>query len=261
MEALGDAEGVAAGRTSPAPLLVTARKPSTHHRGPPTGKDKATGHKKPHETSENMRQMLKEMLQAGQEVDGEAVLKADFPRGSSGSLAASAAGRETMPGTVTGDEAAGKASPLDWLHKVVKPPAGVAAERIFPAPLLILTHKAGSHHRVPTRGKNKGTGKERPREPNNILNTIAMELQKGHGMDRDALWKAAFPKGREAMPRTVTGDAAGPTTAVPDSPKDIRIGFYQGTGWWLGLMAGMLLLVLVFILCCVLIWCYWKIKG
>ncbi|XP_068034398.1 uncharacterized protein [Anomalospiza imberbis] len=140
--------GVSAGKTFQAPLLVAAQKPGSHRRGPPTGNNKATGHKKPHEPSEHMRQMLKEMLQAGQEMEGEAVLKAEFPGGSSGSLAAPAAGREAMPGTVTGDEVDGKASPLAWLNEILKPlepPADVSAGRIFPVPLLIPTHKPGSH--------------------------------------------------------------------------------------------------------------------
>ncbi|XP_068035436.1 uncharacterized protein [Anomalospiza imberbis] len=131
-----------------------------------------------------MRQMLKEMLQAGQEMEGEAVLKAEFPGGSSGSLAAPAAGREAMPGTVTGDEVDGKASPLAWLNEILKPlepPADVSAGRIFPVPLLIPTHKPGSHGEGPLRGKNKGRGKKKFREPNNILKPTVMELQKEHG--------------------------------------------------------------------------------
>ncbi|XP_068884401.1 uncharacterized protein [Aphelocoma coerulescens] len=102
-EPQGEDEGVSAGRTSPAPLLVPACKPGSHRRGPPKGMNKATELKKPHEPLRIMRQMLKEMLQGGQEMEAEAVLKAAFPGGSSGSLAASAAGREAMPGTGTGD--------------------------------------------------------------------------------------------------------------------------------------------------------------
>ncbi|XP_064288129.1 uncharacterized protein LOC135307656 isoform X2 [Passer domesticus] len=132
-----------------------------------------------------MRQMLKEMQQAGEEVDGEAVQKAAFPGGSSGSVPASAAGREAMPGTGTGAEVAQKASPLAWLHKVLKPlesPAGVSAGRTSPAPLLIPTKKTGSHGRGPLRRKNKGKGQKKPHEPNNILKHIVTELHKGHGV-------------------------------------------------------------------------------
>ncbi|XP_023803800.1 uncharacterized protein LOC111945354 [Cyanistes caeruleus] len=102
-EALGDGEGVSAGRTFQAPGLDAARKPSSRRRGPPRGKNKAAGHWKPHEPSNTMQQMLKEMLQGGQEMNPKAVLKAAFPGGSSGSWAASAAGREAMPGTAPGD--------------------------------------------------------------------------------------------------------------------------------------------------------------
>ncbi|XP_023801657.1 uncharacterized protein LOC111942808 isoform X2 [Cyanistes caeruleus] len=104
-EALGDGEGVSAGRTFQAPGLDAARKPSSRRRGPPREKNKATGHRKPHEPSmlNTMQQMLKEMLQGGQEMNQKAVLKVPFPRGSSGSWAASATGSEAMPGTVPGD--------------------------------------------------------------------------------------------------------------------------------------------------------------
>ncbi|XP_053845670.1 uncharacterized protein LOC128814116 [Vidua macroura] len=156
--------GVSAGKTFQAPFRVAAHKPSSHRRG----------------------------------MDREAVLKAEFPRGSSGSLAASAAGREAMPGTVTGDEHARKASPAAWLHadfQPLKPPAGVSAGKTFQAPFRVAAHKPSSHRRGPPRGKNKPTGDK---------------------MDREAVLKAEFPggssgslaasaAGREAMPGTVTG--------------------------------------------------------
>ncbi|XP_023800912.1 uncharacterized protein LOC111941942 [Cyanistes caeruleus] len=257
-EALEDGEGVSAGRTFPAPGLVAAHKPDSHRRGPPRGNTKATGVMKPHEPSKPMRQMLKKILQEGQEVDGEAVLKAAFPGGSSGSWAASAAGREAMPGTVPGDEVPRKDSPLDWLHKVLKPlepPAGVSAGRTFPDPLLITARKPGSHRRGPPRGKNRATGQKEPLESHHILKEIEKELLTGRGMDREALWKAAFPEGREAIAGTGpgTGDAAG-TTRVPNSQKGIRRGFCQGTRCWLELMAGLLCLVHFFVLCGVGIW-------
>ncbi|XP_023776379.1 uncharacterized protein LOC111924455 isoform X2 [Cyanistes caeruleus] len=309
---LGDGEvtGVSAGRTFPAPGLVAAHKPGSHQRGPPRGRNKATGVMKPHEPAKPMRQMLKEMLQGGQEKDQRAVLKVVFPGGSSGSWAASAAGREAMPGTVPGakplgegdlasqptprtnaledgvsagrtfsapglvaahkpgshqrDEVPRKASPLDWLHKVLKPlesPAGVSAGRTFSAPLLITAHKLGSHRRGPLRGKNKATGQKESLESHHILKEIEKELLKGHAMDREALWKAAFPEGKEAIAGVGpgTGDAVG-TTQVPDSQKGIRRGCCQGTLCWLGLMAGRLFLLLFFILCCVGIWYVWKTK-
>nr|XP_026655073.1 uncharacterized protein LOC102069031 isoform X1 [Zonotrichia albicollis] len=188
--------------------MLPIQKPGSGRRGPPRGKNKATGQKKPHEPSEHMREMLKEMQQAGQEADGEAVQKKAFPGGSGGSLTAASAGREAMPGTVTGDEVAAKASPLDWLNKVLKPlepPSDVSAGRTFPAPLLIPTEKPGSNRWGPLRGKNKTPGHKKPHELNNILERMVTELPKGNGMDREALWKVAFPAGREAMPGTATG--------------------------------------------------------
>ncbi|XP_057888211.1 uncharacterized protein LOC131088295 isoform X9 [Melospiza georgiana] len=174
-----------AGRTFPVPLLVPSPKPGSHRRGPPTGKYKSTTEKKAHEPSEYMRQRTKEMQQAGKEADGEAAMKAQFPGGSSGSLTASAAGREAMPGTATGDELARKISPLDWLNKVLKPletRTDASAGRTFPVPLLVPSPKPGSHRRGPLRGKKKATGHKEADEPNNILKQMVEELHKGNGM-------------------------------------------------------------------------------
>ncbi|XP_057888208.1 uncharacterized protein LOC131088295 isoform X6 [Melospiza georgiana] len=222
-----------AGRTFPVPLLVPSPKPGSHRRGPPTGKYKSTTEKKAHEPSEYMRQRTKEMQQAGKEADGEAAMKAQFPGGSSGSLTASAAGREAMPGTATGDELARKISPLDWLNKVLKPletRTDASAGRTFPVPLLVPSPKPGSHRRGPLRGKKKATGHKEADEPNNILKQMVEELHKGNG-------------------------AASPTTRVLDSQKG------PGRGFWIGLIAGLLFLELIFILCCVQIWTCWKRKG
>ncbi|XP_057888207.1 uncharacterized protein LOC131088295 isoform X5 [Melospiza georgiana] len=284
-----------AGRTFPVPLLVPSPKPGSHRRGPPTGKYKSTTEKKAHEPSEYMRQRTKEMQQAGKEADGEAAMKAQFPGGSSGSLTASAAGREAMPGTATGDELARKISPLDWLNKVLKPletRTDASAGRTFPVPLLVPSPKPGSHRRGPLRGKKKATGHKEADEPNNILKQMVEELHKGnaepvgegglasqptfrieplgHGevMEQKAGQKAVFPQasrgrlaapaaGEEEMPDmgTGTGGAASPTTRVLDSQKG------PGRGFWIGLIAGLLFLELIFILCCVQIWTCWKRKG
>ncbi|XP_053809773.1 uncharacterized protein LOC128794136 isoform X3 [Vidua chalybeata] len=416
---LGDAEvtGVSAERTFPGSLVEVAHKPSSHHKGPQTEKIKDTANKISLEPSELMWQMLREMLQGGQDMEGEAVQKEAFPRGSSDSVPASAAGREAMPGTVTGDEVDGKAPPLAWLNEVLKPlepPAAVSAGRNFPAPLLIAPRKPGSLRRGPPRGKNKPRGEKESLESNNILKQIVKKLHKGHEMEGEAVLKAEFPggtsgslaasaAGREAMPGTVTGDwdhkldyleallenglkiledvgaepvaeggaasqpipstdplgdaegvsagrtspapgldaahqqtsrrrgppkgktqdtaatkshesneflrqtqkeaqggqvmdqtslqkeahpggssgsvaapaagrkampgtgtgtgdAASTTAPVPDSQKGIGRGFCHGTGYWLGLMAGMLLLELVCMLCCFRIWYSWKRK-
>ncbi|XP_032927567.1 uncharacterized protein LOC117002499 isoform X3 [Catharus ustulatus] len=85
-----------AGISFPAPFLSRTRKPSSHRKGLPTGKIRDTVNKKTLEPPEATEQMLKEVLQGKQDVDGEAVLKAAFP-------GVSIAGREAMPGTVTGD--------------------------------------------------------------------------------------------------------------------------------------------------------------
>ncbi|XP_023804069.1 uncharacterized protein LOC111945628 isoform X3 [Cyanistes caeruleus] len=134
-EPLGDGEvtGVSAGRTLPAPGLVTADKPGSHRRAPQRQKTKDTAEEKSLERSELIRQMLKEMQGGAQGMKQEPVQQETIPEGSSDSVPDSAAGREAMPGTVTQDKVPGKVSPLAWLHNVVKhtgPPAGVSAESI-----------------------------------------------------------------------------------------------------------------------------------
>ncbi|XP_068057578.1 uncharacterized protein [Anomalospiza imberbis] len=178
--------GVSAGKTFQAPFLVAAQKPGSHRSDPPRERNKPTGDIKSLEASKHMDQMLND-LERRREMEGEAVLKAEFPGGSSGSLAAPAAGREAMPGTGTGDEHARKASPAAWLQEdfqPLKPPAGVSAGKTFQAPFLVAAQKPGSHRRE---------------------------------MEGQAVLKAEFPRGssgslaasaagREAMPGTVTGD-------------------------------------------------------
>ncbi|XP_064287867.1 uncharacterized protein LOC135307159 isoform X5 [Passer domesticus] len=117
------------GRTSPAPLLIRTQKPSSHLRDPTRGKNKGKGHQKPHEPSKNMRQMLKELLQAGQ-VDGEAGQKVAFPEGSSDSMPASAAGREVMPGTGRGDWDRDMDSMLVFLDESLKTSADSRANPV-----------------------------------------------------------------------------------------------------------------------------------
>ncbi|XP_064287827.1 uncharacterized protein LOC135307100 isoform X3 [Passer domesticus] len=135
-------------------------------------------------------QVLKEMQQEGQAMDQKAVLKVAFPGVSGGSLEGPA-GRKAMPdtGTGTADEVSGKASPLTWLHKVLvlsEPLSGVSAGRTSPAPLLIRTQKPSSHHRDPTRGKNKGKGHQKPHEPSKNMRQMLKELlQAGQDWDRD----------------------------------------------------------------------------
>ncbi|XP_056357625.1 uncharacterized protein LOC130258357 [Oenanthe melanoleuca] len=225
--------GVSAGRTFPAPLLIATSKPSSHRRGPPTEKIRDTADNISLKPSKAMWQMLKKMLQRKQGMKGEAVQKQDaFPRGSTGSVPASAAGREAMPGTVTGGDVPRKNSPLSWLQKVLKPlehPAGVSAGRTFPAPLLIATSKPSSHRRGPLRGENKPSGKKESLGSNDILEDTVKELQKGLEMDMEVLWKAAFPHGSsrslaapasrgKAMPGTGTGTGTGDGIAGKVSP-------------------------------------------
>ncbi|XP_056357867.1 uncharacterized protein LOC130258490 [Oenanthe melanoleuca] len=231
--------GVSAGRISQSSGLDAAHKASPHFRVALKGNIRDTGDKNSMETSEVIQQMLKEMQQGGQGMKGEAVQKQEaFPIGSSGSVPVSAAGREAMPGTVTGDDARRKISPLPWLNKDLKPfdsSAGVSARNNFPARLLIATRKPSSHHRGSPRGKNKDVGEKESLESNDILEDTVKELQKGRGMKGEAVQKQeAFPigssgsvpvsaAGREAMPGTVTGDMApGKVSTLPWLNKDLK---------------------------------------
>ncbi|XP_051649242.1 uncharacterized protein LOC127473534 isoform X30 [Manacus candei] len=232
---LQPAARVSAGRTFPAPLLVAPPKPASHGRGPPGGKSQHQGEKKSQEPSEGMRQMLKEMLQAGPEMDQGALWQAAFPEGSSGSVPGSAEGREAMPGTGTRDEDTGNASPLDWLHEVLGPlmsPAGVSAWRTFPAPLLVVPHKPSSHG--PPRGKNPPPGEKKSQEPSEGMREILNELGRGQ-------------------------DAAGATTRAPKIQESTGRDFCQGTHCLIVIMASMLGGLLVIMSCCAGIW-YWRVR-
>ncbi|XP_051649231.1 uncharacterized protein LOC127473534 isoform X18 [Manacus candei] len=227
--------GVSAGRTFPAAVLVVPYKLNSHHRGPPGGKSQHQGEKKSQEPSEGMRQMLKEMLQAGPEMDQGALWQAAFPKGSSGSVPGSAEGREAMPGTGTRDEDTGNASPLDWLHEVLGPlmsPAGVSAWRTFPAPLLVVPHKPSSHG--PPRGKNPPPGEKKSQEPSEGMREILNELGRGQ-------------------------DAAGATTRAPKIQESTGRDFCQGTHCLIVIMASMLGGLLVIMSCCAGIW-YWRVR-
>ncbi|XP_077040448.1 uncharacterized protein LOC129124753 [Agelaius phoeniceus] len=210
--------GVSAGRTFAAPFLIAARKPSSHRRGALRGKNKPRGEKESLESNDIWKQIVEELRKVN-EMKGEPVLKAAFPAGSSDSVPASAAGREAMPGPVQGDEVARKASPLDWLNKVLKPlepPADASAGRTFQAPLLVPAHKPSSHRRGARRGKNKPRGEKESLESNDIWKQIVEELHKGNEMDIEVLWKAAFPEGssRSSLPAPAAGRKAKPDTGT-----------------------------------------------
>ncbi|XP_053809344.1 uncharacterized protein LOC128793907 isoform X3 [Vidua chalybeata] len=261
-EPLGDAEGVSARRTFPAPLVDVARKPSSHRRGPLAGKNKTTGHKKPHGPSEHMRQMLAEMEQAGQEMEGEAVLKAAFPRGSSDSVPASAAGREAMPGTVTGawehdlhhlERLAnhglrvlelGEAEPVAEGGAASQPipstdplgdAEGVSAGRTFPGPLVDVARKPSSHRRGPLRRKNKPIGRSKTLEESKNLEEIRSDVERRR-------------------------DAASTSTHANRTWKNMRRVFCWGTPCLVKLMAIVAGAAVCLMICSAGIWYSWKRK-
>nr|XP_041569317.1 uncharacterized protein LOC116807086 isoform X1 [Taeniopygia guttata] len=199
--------GASAGRTFQAPFLVAEHKSVSHRRGPLRGRNKPTGNSKALETYKHVEKMLSD-LERRREMEGEAVLKAEFPRGSSGSLAASAAGREALPGTVTGDWdrdlkrlervinhglrilKSGEAEredeeDLDSQPIPITEPLGdgegVAAEKTFSGPLVDVARKPSFHRRGPLRGKNKHIGRSKSREESKHLEEILSDLERQHG--------------------------------------------------------------------------------
>ncbi|XP_064288203.1 proteoglycan 4-like isoform X2 [Passer domesticus] len=266
----GHSAGVSAGTTSPTPTLDAAPKPSSHGRGPTTGETKDMAGKKFRDPLEIKWQMLKERLQRRQEMKGEPAEKEAFPGGSRGFVATSAAGREAMPGTGTGDEGAGKASPSAWMKKVLKPlepPADVSTGRTSPAspaPTLDAIRKTSSHHSGTPTGKVQDTTDKVSLQPSKqIRQELKEPLQTREEMDIVLQRKVAFLEGstpssvpapaagRKAKPDTGTGtaDAAGTTRPVPNAQDGLGRGFYQETGCWLAILAFMLCLELVFVLC------------
>ncbi|XP_064272018.1 uncharacterized protein LOC135298376 isoform X3 [Passer domesticus] len=233
-----------AGRTFPGPLVDVARKPSSHRKGPPRRKNKATGHKKPHEPLKITGQMVKELLQAEQEVDAEAGQKAAFPEGSSGSVPASAVGLEAMPGTGTG----GWDQDMDYLENLLD-----YGLRLMRNPGAEPAGEGGAASQATSRTEPLGDAEE-------VMDQTSVQKE-AHPGGSIFPWGAPAA-GRKAMPDTGTGtaDAAGTTTRLPHAQKGLRSVFYMGTGCWAGVMAGLLLLDLILILCCVRIWCYWKKK-
>ncbi|XP_064278723.1 uncharacterized protein LOC135302225 isoform X2 [Passer domesticus] len=185
--------------------------PGTGPEGTPTWKNEDAGDSKSLEGAKLLDKLLSD-LERRREMKRKAVLKTEFPGGSSGSLAASAVGREAMPGTGPGGKGAEIGSPAAGMEVGLEPlgaSAGVSAGRTFQAPGLVAAHKPRSHHR---------------------------------DMDRKPLRKAALPGGsngsvpatdaqREEMPDSATEDIINETGIyAPDPvrlprivcPQDVR---------------------------------------
>ncbi|TRZ07099.1 hypothetical protein HGM15179_020007 [Zosterops borbonicus] len=114
--------------------------------------------KKSLEAAKHLDQMLSELER--HRAVGAVLMKED--PGSSGSVPASAAGREVMSGAVTGGNCS---SGLEACHR---------------------------------RGKNKSTGYSNSLEESKQLDQILSEVERRHEMDQKALLKAAVPEGNNA---------------------------------------------------------------
>ncbi|XP_053789824.1 uncharacterized protein LOC128783213 isoform X2 [Vidua chalybeata] len=184
--------------------------------GPSPWKNADTGDKKSLEAAKHLDQMLSD-LERRREMKRKAVLKAAFPGGSSGPLAAPAAGSEAMPGTVTGAWDGDMASPDALLDDSLENSLGKN-----------LLENAGG----PSPWKNSDTGDKKSLEAAKHLDQMLSDLERRREMKRKAVLKAAFPggssgplaapaAGSEAMPGTVTGawdgDMASPDALLDDS--------------------------------------------
>ncbi|XP_053857459.1 uncharacterized protein LOC128820673 isoform X6 [Vidua macroura] len=188
--------------------------------GPSPWKNSDSRDKKSLEAARHLDQMLSD-LERRREMNRKAVLKAAFPGGSSGPLAAPAAGSEAMPGTVTGDEHASKASPAAGMEDGLEPlgaSAGVSAGRTFQAPFLVAAHKPSSHRRGPPRRRNRSTKHMKSLEASKHMDQMLSDVERRREMDQRALLKAALPEGscgsvpapdtrREEMPDSATEDS------------------------------------------------------
>ncbi|XP_064288189.1 uncharacterized protein LOC135307700 isoform X6 [Passer domesticus] len=136
-------------------------------------------------------------------------------------MPASAPGRVAMPGTGTGDEGAGKASPSAWMNKVLKPlepPADVSTGKTSPASpaaTLDAALKPSSHLRGTPTGKIQDTTDKISLEPSKQMRQELKEpLQTREEMDIVLQWKVAFLEG--CTPSSVPAPAAG-RKAKPDT--------------------------------------------
>ncbi|XP_056339355.1 uncharacterized protein LOC130249052 [Oenanthe melanoleuca] len=207
--------GVSAGKTLQGPLLVALGKHSSNHRGLPRGRSRVTDLflKATNHLEGNLRN-----LERLREMERQTVLKEAFPGGSSGTLVASAEGREVIPNTVTGDEHARKPPPAPWLHEdllPLEPPAGRTAGKTLQGPLLVASGKPSSHHRGLLRERNKL--KDLFLKASKHLEENLSNLERRREMEGQTVLKEAFPggssgtlvasaEGKEVMPNTVTGD-------------------------------------------------------
>ncbi|XP_064289341.1 uncharacterized protein LOC135308331 [Passer domesticus] len=176
------------------------------------------------EPSKQMRQVLKKMLQGGQEMKGEPVQMEAFPGGSSGSVPTSVEGWEAMPGTGTGDEVA---SPSAWMNKDLKPlepPADVSTGKTSPAPTLDFALKPSSHHS----GKVQDTTDKMSLQPSKQMRQDLKEpLQTREEMDIVLQWKVAIPE--ESTPSSMRATAAG-RKAKPDTGTGTAGNCYEVAG-------------------------------
>ncbi|XP_051649241.1 uncharacterized protein LOC127473534 isoform X28 [Manacus candei] len=184
---LGSPAGVSAGRTFPAPGLVAPRWSSSHHRGPPRGRNQPPGDKPPQKAQDLLDQMLNELERR----------RAEDTR---------------------------NASPAAWMEDTLGPsgsPAGVSAGRTFPAPLLIPLHKPSSHGRemdqgavqklmFPEGSSGSVPGSAEGREA--MPGTGTRDENTGNASPLDWLRKVLGP----LQPAAITGVSAGRTFAAPE---------------------------------------------
>ncbi|XP_056357677.1 uncharacterized protein LOC130258385 [Oenanthe melanoleuca] len=266
--------GVSAGKTFPNPLADATQEPSSNPRGSLRRKKKPTGNSEMLEDSNLLDQMLSD-LEIRREIEEETGLVAPIPRGSSGSVPVSAAGREAMPGTVTG-------GPPGWNNPDIGDKKSLEADRLLDKMLSDLERRRGIKRKPLWRaafpegreskpGTGTGTTDEHVGEGDLASQPTFREVPLGAGevIEQKSVPKEAFPRGSSGSvpaspaggtvtPGTGTGtateDSASTSTHGPHSQEGTGKGFCQDTRCRLKLIAFLVVLDLVFILCCIGIW-------
>ncbi|XP_074692814.1 uncharacterized protein LOC141928460 [Strix aluco] len=214
-EPAGDGVDVPAGRAFPAPRPHPAPESDWRRRGPARAKNPAEGGKKSPEPLDNVKKTLEE-LERGHGTDREAAQETAFPKGSSGSLPASAAETEATraPGTpVISKPRRDNPSRAD---------SDVPAGRAFPAPRLHLAPQSGWRRKGAAREKDPAEGGKKSPEPSDNVKKTLEELERGHGTDREAAQETAFPKGSSgSLPASAAETEAtrAPGTPVISKPR------------------------------------------
>ncbi|KAL9838784.1 uncharacterized protein GJ701_009881 isoform 2-T2 [Geothlypis trichas] len=212
--------------------------------------NRGTEDKKSLEAAKLLDQMLSD-LERRREMKRKAVLKAAFPGGSSGSLAVSAAGREVMPSTGTGDESAGMALPAAGMEDGLKP-LGASAEMEGEAVLKAqfpggsrgsLAASAAGREAMPgtvpggsAGGMNRGTEDKKSLEAAKLLDQMLSDLERRREMLGKSDTNGQNPRNtpRIICPQDVRRSCMIGTVVTLFTVPISMVLCYVGFRWWKG---------------------------